>query len=289
VGSRTLIKQSDAKIGRPKGKRLSQKDLDVLHRIARKGFQSYPSLRSSLIKDMNRQHSWWFMKRLVKLGLLVESKGDLGGILGWSLSKAARKNLFLTEEEELRTDCNSPRYRGSFIHDEIVSEIEDMLRMSPLIKKWTPEHVVRKDVMTKLGYAGHDERASKLSKVPDALFEMDIGGSLRAVALELELARKARKRVYDRIEAHVINPEIDSVLFIVSDENHLQFLWDVYQDVLSHSFRVKLQPNQNGIYFSTLENLRTHRLRANFRGLDEIFSFESLRMRHPGVSSDIVG
>jgi hypothetical protein len=263
--------------------------MDVLRRIAQKGFQSYPALRSTLLSKMNRQHSWWFMKRLVKLGYLVESKGDQGGILGWSLSRVARKNLFLTEEESLRTDCSAPRYRGSFVHDEIVREIEDVLRASPLITKWIPEHVLRKEAMSRIRYFNSEEQRSTLAKIPDAVFEIELQKNRRRIALELELARKTKKRVFERIEAHIIHPGMDSVLFVASDEQHLRFLWSVYEAVLSHSFRVKLHRNPNGIYFSTLENLRKHRLQAIFCGRDGSFSFESLRQKTPIISSDTVG
>ena len=75
----------------------------------------------------------------------------------------------------------------------------------------------------------------------------------------------------------MVNEDIDFIFFVASNAHHLRLLWDVYQEVLSHSFRVKLAKSQNGIFFSTLKNLRKHGLQANFRGMDETFSFDPKR------------
>jgi hypothetical protein len=131
--------------------------------------------------------------------------------------------------------------------------------------------------MSKIQFLNEPERSARLSRIPDARFEIEASGNCYHCALEAELSRKTRKRIFDRLEAHVINPDLDFIFFVVSDENHLKVLWDVYQDVLAKSFRVKLRPSQNGIYFVTLKNLRTLRLQVKFLGTQQNFCFASLR------------
>ena len=279
---KSLATNSKRKPGRPRRVRVTSLERNILRLIAREGFQTLDELRIALLATYSRVHSWRVMKHLVRKGLLVESIGDLGGILGWSLSQEARRRLTIKSGEEWQANTEFPQYRASsFSHDLIVREVKAILCKSPIVFNWRPEHAIRKEVFSKIQVYRDDEKRTGLLKIPDASFNFVSSGKTFRGAIEVEIARKTRRRVYDRIEAHVINPDLDFFFFVVSDERHLQFLWSVYQSVLENSYKVKLAVSRNGIFFITLDELRKYQINAKFRGHRETFSFAYFRKDVP--------
>lgn len=271
------MSNSTPKRGRPKKPLvLTQTDRAVLIQIALKGFQSYQELRPKSLKAVNRQHSWKLMKRLVHMGLLVESSGDAGSILGWSLSEKARQTLDQGQDGSPATKQRAPTYRTSYRHDIVLREVEDILRQTPVIIDWVPEHVLRGEIMTELSANFQSSKSEKLALIPDALLTMMVGSRQFKVALELELTRKTKKRIYKKIEAHILNPKFNFVFFIAEDRNLQKHLWNIYQDILSSSILVKFKKNQNGIYFTNLDHLRVLGTKVVFVGAQNSFCLANL-------------
>lgn len=263
-------------IGRPRGSKPTETDLRVIKQIAKEGFQTYSELRTEILRDYNRTHCWDLMKRLVGMGLLTEVRGDGGGIRGWSLSPVGQRKLHGVFEPSWKADRKPPHYRTAFDHDITLREVKQILCESPAVSGWTPEHVLKAEVMSKIKFLGARDRADKLLTIPDAFFRLQSGTQRHRAALEVELTRKSKKRIFKKMESHITSSAFDFVFFVVGGEKLLQLLWEIYNAAVTNSVRVKVRDQQNGIYFATLESLRAQRLEAHFKGLHGAFSFGRL-------------
>ena len=268
--------------GRPKGPVPTQNDILILLAIAKDGFQTYRELRAGPLKQISRAHSWVVMKRLTRLGILRECIGDGGGIRGWTLSPTGQRSLQGQVAAEWMTNVKPPKYRTSFDHDVVLREIKAMLCNSPAVSDWTPEHVLKAETMAKVRNLGGRDKGDRMRAVPDAIFKVKHGTKQYMAALELELTQKSKKRLFERFEAHVTNPQTDFSFFIVKGQPLLDSLWKVYRETMAKSFRVKLKSPQNGIYFCELGDLQAKGLSAKFTGLRDSIRFADLG----GVSSN---
>jgi hypothetical protein len=249
----------------------------VIRQIAREGFQTMSELRKNVLGNFSRKYPWRFMKTLVNEGLLVECSADSGGILGWSVSRETQKRLSLEPSEEWQREIQPMQYKSSFSHDIVVREVKQILCMSPLVSNWIPEQAIRKKLLGKIHPMRESEKRIRLFRLPDAEFNVDISGRRYRAALEVELTRKSKRRIFEKLETQITAPDLDFVFYLASDESHLRLLWSIYQEVLTNSTRVRLKTSQNGILFSTLETLREKKLQTNFIGSKQSFSFESFR------------
>lgn len=263
--------------GSPKGRRCTKTDHEVLLKIARIGFQSYPELRAGPLKDFSREHSWTCMKKLVEMGLLAEAKGDGGEIRGWFLAPKGGK-LFenFATDEGWAVASRSPSYRTSYHHDRVLREIQSLLEVSPAIKKWVPEQKLRRDLMQRFFYLHAQDKSEKVAALPDALLHLRSGGQDSKAALELELRQKSRRRLFRKFEAHIIHSDFDFVFYIVEGESLLRTLWSVYKEVREKSVHVKFAKRQNGIFFAELSEVRKLGLQAKFKGVHDTFSLADL-------------
>lgn len=288
MGNQAVMTCIASKIGRPRGSSLTQTDIQVLRQIAKQGFQTYSELRVTALSGKSRQHSWRLLKRLVALEHLNECRGDGGRISGWVLTLKARKDLSHLFEKGWAVDRRPPSYRTSHDHDVVLREIRGLLEQSPIVSDWVPEHVIKADAMSRIKYLGARDRSAKLLAIPDALFQLKSGAQNTRGALELELTRKSKKRIFQKLEAHILSSEFDFVFTVLDGDSLLKLHWEIYQEVIASSVRLKIKDQQNGIYFSTLQNLREHRLHAIFNGLSGTFSLKSNSCENPSISSDSV-
>jgi hypothetical protein len=276
MGNRKITAEPRAKMGRPKGPTLTAADHAAIQLIATEGFQTYHELSAGPLKDDNRTHRWDRMKRLVRMGLLRECHSDSGGILGWAIQPKGVGKHYAHAPQALQDAGKVPLYRTSFSHDVVLRRIKGYLTQSPAVTRWIPEHLLKAQVMREFQYFNHHDRREKLLLVPDALLHLQSGGTESKAALELELTQKARRRLYQKIEAYVVSEDFDYVFFVAKDENLKRLLLDVYREVVSRSTCVKIAKQQNGIYFSTLPLLQKHGVHAKFSGDHDTLSFADL-------------
>ena len=150
------------------------------------------------------------------------------------------------------------------------------LEISPVIKKWIPEQKLRHDLMARFHYLHAIDKGEKLGGLPDALLHIYSGGQDSKAALELELTQKSRKRLYKKLEAHILSPDYDFVLYIIEGEKLFSVLVDAYKHVKEKSVQVKISRKQNGIYLVFLSELQKNGLNAKFQGTQDSFSFADL-------------
>jgi hypothetical protein len=264
---------TQVKRGRPKGKKLTKTDLLLMRRIGEEGFLSYSELRKNILSHYSRQHSWVIPKRLVQMGYLNQSLSDQGSILGWSLTPQALQLIDPHSMQRESLIVKPPTYRTAYQHDVTLREIKEILIQSPNIHHWIPEYILKAHAKQSLYSLNDQEKRNHLLKVPDGIFQFKSAGEMLKGALELELTRKSKCRIYQRFEAHILNPEIDFIFFVVGDQPLLEILWNVYQAVLDQSPMIQGNSRRNGVYFALLSSIREHQLKAPFIGLDDTYCF----------------
>lgn len=262
--------------GRPKGFTLTDTDYAVLEKIADLGLQNYSQLRQGVLQGRHRVAVWSRMKRLVRAGLVRECRDDNGRILAWTITLNGASQVYVDPDAAQEAARLAPVYRSTFRHDRVLIEVREILSRSPVIIHWEPEAALRAEVMRKFHFLHPRDQNEKTTAIPDALLSLEANGAQAKAALELELTQKSRSRLYKKLEAHITNSEIDYVFYVTQDENLKQHLMNVYADVQSHSMRVKIAIERNGIYFTTLAELLENGLNANFEGTHITLSFAQM-------------
>ena len=267
------MRVSQSKRGRPKGRCYSASYLAVLEKIAQEGFQSYPELRNSVLQNMTRQNSWKVLKKLTHDEFVTPSRGDGGAILGWSLAPKGKNYLLEKGIQSNHLDSRHPTYKTSYVHDITLREVKNILTQSQRVSSWIPEHVIKAEAMRKFQFLNDNEKSSQLLTIPDGLFKFKAGGKVFTGALELEMTRKSKRRIRQKLESHMTHSDFDFAFFVVNGGPLLQVLWSIYNDVLLNSVETKFHNRLNGIYFTLLDNLRKHGPKATFAGKEDSFSF----------------
>ena len=278
MGHRQGVDQPRSKGGRPYGATLSKTDYAIIDQIAREGFQTYSELREGPLKGRDRSYSWQLMKRLVRLGVIQEcnSGGGGRGILGWSIPRKTIPKLKASGNPEWSELHTGPSYRTSFQHDLILRRIKKLLTASQLITDWVPEHVLKSDAVSRFQYIAPRNRYEKLFLVPDAIVHLGPPERRSNAALELELTRKSRRRIYKKLEAYVTSKDFDYAFFILGSEPLLSVFQEIYRDVRDTSITAKLETDPNEIYFTTLANIQSCGLTARFLGAHDTLSLADL-------------
>ena len=259
------------------GHRLTTRDWAILRLIAKVGFQTYAELRLGPVRQASRAHSWVILKKLVEMSYLSEVRGDGDEIRGWSLApNGVREFEKYRDNESWAVGSNAPRYRTSFRHDTILREIQGALSRSSVIRSWVPEQKLRQELLSRFHYLRAQDKSEKLGGLPDAILHLYSAGKESTAALELELTQKSKRRLFRKFESHITNSEYDYVFYVVEGAPLLDRLWAVYEDVRENSPRVKIERNQNGIYFVELSALRKNPLHAKFEGARDSFSLQDL-------------
>lgn len=278
-----MTKRQCVRKGPPAGPRLTKTDLQVLQKIANESFQTYRELREGPLKDHGRSHSWHIMKKLVGMGLLLEQKGDGekkrnggGHTLGWVLSRQGRRKFIVIADKSTILDERPPQYKSSFEHDVKLRGIKQVLCKSPVILEWVNENALKRQTKRGVQYLHLQDQIKHFRLIPDALLTLKINGRVSKAALELELTRKTKRRLYRKFESHIANRDFNHILFIVEGAHLLKAIWNIYQDVLSDSIHVKFLDKKNGVYFILLEDLQTQGIKAKFKGLNNSFCFANL-------------
>jgi hypothetical protein len=158
----------------------------------------------------------------------------------------------------------------------ILREIQRLLEKSSAIQSWVPEQKLKQELLARFHYLHAQGKGEKLGGLPDAILNLRSDGEESRAALELELTQKSKRRLFRKFEGHITNPDYDFVFYIVEGRSLLDRLWEVYENVRENSSRVKSEKTQNGIYFIELSELRKSALKAEFKGIDDSFSFQDL-------------
>ena len=259
-----------------KGFRMTETDLVVIRKISETGVQSSENLKATVLKDYGKVQTWRIPRRLVKQGWLVECRGDQNIFLGWRLNTRDYKVRTWLSQMLGTPIKRAPVYKTSFDHDQTLDRVITRLREAKVVEGYTPEHVLRSETSQRFWYMSDLEKRERVIAVPDAILDLNIKGKKIKVALELEVSRKSKKRIFQKLEHYLIHPDVAFTFYVIKGKRLLEDFQSAYRLVLETSLRVKISATKNGIYFSELQNILDQGPGAEFQGLDNSISMNSL-------------
>jgi hypothetical protein len=258
-----------------KGFRMTKTDETIIRRISENGFQSFLELRKDILKDYGRTSSWDLLKRLVRNRYLNECRGDGDRLLGWRINSRSQKVLSMLPIVDTPRP-RAPVYRSSYDHDIALRSIRRSLLDCKAVQSWKAEHELKPEVCRRYALLSPELRGKKMGMIPDAVIRLALKDGVHNVALELELTQKSKKRLYEKIERYVVDPDFRMTLYIAKREHLFNLLQSIYREVLSTSTKAKVCRSRNGIYFATLEDLEANGKNTVFHGLRDKFTLSDL-------------
>ncbi len=261
--------------------RLTDADKGIIKRIGFYGFQTYPELRSTVLQKKSRAHTWVILKRLVRFGLLLEHRGDNYGILGWTLTPKAKQFQFLEGYNLVGPIKAKPLYRTSFRHDLILREVQNIVCRSSIVSDWRTERYIRAEKFRENPYLAKSQDGEMFC-IPDAMFTVETDQNEWTFALELELTLKSQARLRKKFEKQLTSPDYHVALYVVANDELVEKLEEALDETEEKSIKVRVTRKKTQIFFSTLENLRQHKLDTVFNRGETKFSFNKLEKRDNG-------
>ena len=201
----------------------TKRDLLLLETLESYGVLSTQQIRELIFKGINTRTVLRRLRLLKQRGFIYSTEGLPNGALAWVLSKRSSRRLKHDIDIKIIN-------KNSLQHDVAVSSIRIQLERLKIAESWTPEHVLKKEVMKSL----YEERSSYRDDppiIPDSLFITKYEEEMRAVALELELSLKSKERYKKIFYQYKQKEEIWFVWYVVltrSMGESLSKLWDKY-------------------------------------------------------------
>ncbi|MGE4232078.1 MAG: hypothetical protein AB7F43_02005 [Bacteriovoracia bacterium] len=260
--------------GQKRGFRLCNTDRLALSQIAKFGFQTFDELREESLAQVSREHAWHVLKRLTDKKILTVHHGLGKTINGWSISAEGRNSLAKLGLE--LSVQKAPTYSTTLEHDKLLRDVQKLLLKSPIVANWTTEQELKAKAMQRLGFRKMRNSEKVRLSIPDATFDVNLQRDWVRCALEIELTKKSKSKIYQRLEHHLTSEDFSFVFFVLGNLS----VWKIHEEVLAEvqetSNKLKLHGNPNRIYFVEIKNLLEKKLSAVFKSEDHEFCFNDL-------------
>ncbi len=268
-------------VRRETGWRPTARDQAILRQMGEHGFSSAKWIRECFSKEKSNCNHYRRLSILRKKGLIENLVGDAGTKLGYRLTKkglALLRSLNPQGQGDHSPDQGveieyRAAYRTTYNHDDDLVGLGTVFRMFPGVVEYWPEHLVRQRLSLKHGYK---ERKRDGFKVPDALFAVQTKQRLLRIALELEVALKARAYYRRILRQLATSSDFDMVFVIVKDSKMLDRLEKELTWVRANDPGVKFAKRDNGFYFALLADVLNEKGNAKFRGEGTAFTLAEL-------------
>ena len=252
---------------------LSSLDKQILTEVLENGFQSFSELRDGPLKTYDRSHSYAVLRKLVKKGYLEASEIREGVIGGWTLSSPYKAKV-LSQNPKLTAVPRTPSYKGIFDHDLRLRRLRKLFLREFPVQEWVNEADIRARMSAFVSNESRRERMNLQASIPDGLIRFSHGGRGYWGAIELELTRRTRNRLTQKMEQRLLAKDYSFVFYIVKDEHLEKVLVDAFRIALTHSIEVSIAHRLNGIYFATVAEIEQSGASTTFRSLRNSFQFE---------------
>lgn len=214
------------------------------------------------------------IRHLRNVGLIESLIGDGGVKLAYRLT---RKGIVYAKKSLFANDIilqSRPAFRTQFDHDRIVNEVREILSPSPIVRDFVSEVELR----SKIGGEWRVVRNTSEHdwKVPDALFSLRTTKGIMTVALEVELTQKAKARYTKIIQALLTSRKFHLVFFLCKNENLITLIRNEVAYVRRSNSIVRSSNRSNGIYFCSLDEVRSLGLDAPWDGENSRFSLNEI-------------
>ncbi len=171
-----------------------QKNIEIVEALIKWRSMTLDSLKT--VSNIN-DSSGAFRKRILRM--------ENGGLLKAKVQRGCNKIIYPSRELLHRFGIESFS-EETVRHDSIVSMLGISLKNFSMVKSIKLPH----EFQTKASWKHHPI-------VPDAIIEIEKGNSLIRAALEVELWRKDRKRVFEKILDYAKAYEYDNVFYFFAD------------------------------------------------------------------------
>ena len=226
LSSSRLKKQSLKKKEAPQP---TERDLILLEYLNDYGVLSSQQIRKLVFNGTNIRTVLRRLRLLKQRGWIFSSEGLPNGGLTWLLSKKSALLFKHSVETKLIN-------KNTLQRDVIVSGIRIQLESLEIAKSWTPEHILKKQVLKSLY---EEERSfSQIEEplfIPDGLFVTKQEEEVKAVALELELSLKSKARYKKIFSQYKKKRKLWFVWYVVLNRSvgeTLSNFWDQYAFVV---------------------------------------------------------
>jgi hypothetical protein len=252
---------------------LTERDFAILKHIGEYGFSSARWIKEQFWSGKANCIYYRRLSILRRMGLLEHMIGDGGNKLAYRLSK--RGILFLRSRGVVGAEDSEYRaaYRTTYNHDDYLVGIGMVLRSFPGVVEYWPERQVRQQLTMRHGYK---ERKRDGYKVPDALFTVQTKQRRLRVALELEIAPKAKAYYRKILNRLITSADFDMVLVVAPDAMTLERLMTTLSWVRANDATVKYVKRDNGFYFALLSDVLNEKGNAKFSGEGTAFTLAQL-------------
>ena len=199
------------------------RDLFLLEKLESYGVLSTQQIRELVFNGINTRTVLRRLRLLKQRGFIFSSEGLPKGGLAWILSKKSA-NFFKQDLSHKIINKNTLQ------HDVAVSSIRIHLERLKIVKSWTAEHILKKEII-RSPYRERKESSyfdEGCSLVPDSLFITKHEGEMKAVALELELSLKSRARYKKIFFQYEKKREIWFVWYVVLTRSMGKLLSDIW-------------------------------------------------------------
>lgn len=231
----------------------------ILSLLGEYGCISAGRLKSHFWKTNAKSHTHYRRIGVLKKHRFIENvRGDGGITIGYRLTKKGKRYLLIGASIDPQSVLRKS-YRTDFEHDQLLIDLRNVFRESPLVDNFKTEAEVRTEILSAKTNLIHWESTPT---IPDATFVFKAPGYQMCVAVELELTAKVKRRYARIFRNHLLSKNWQMVVYIVKDTNFQAKLMKILSDVKERDVQVRLASEINGIYFCSLSEFLEKQLDA---------------------------
>ena len=251
---------------------LRARDRKVLKQIGENGFSSARWIKEHFSTGKANCNHYRRLSVLRKRRLIEYMMGDCGKKLGYRLTKKGLQYLRTGRDSGDAIEYRAA-YRTTYRHDDYLVGLGSVFRSLPGMLEYWPEHLVRKKLAQRYGFK---ERKGEGYKVPDAIFTVQTKQRQLCIALELEIAPKARV-YYRRILLRLVKSrDFEMVFAVVPDVATMEVLKRELMWVRTKDPAFTIDNRDNGFYFALLSDVLTNKGESKFQGEGTAFTLRQL-------------
>lgn len=249
-------------------------DMEIVRYLALNRFGKQADLFASINRITPSYNLPRTIRRLKNYGLIEPLLGDANVHLGYRLTK---KGLLFADKRLLIPEAAlkaRPAFRSQYDHDRVVNEARHILCGSQAVSDFVTEAELRAELGRR--WNNVPSGSNRDWKVPDAIFKLTTKRGTLRIGLEVELSQKAKARYEKILKTVLISRQFEIVFFLCKNEKLLQLIRREVAEVRAKNATVKLSQRSNGIYFTTLDSLRTLKNDAPWSGEESRFTIREI-------------
>ena len=255
--------------------RITPRDIAILHFIGQNGFATGGKICKKFFGNANNNLYLRRLRKLKKMGLIDQLKGDQGVYLGYIATRLGRARL-ADEGIVVNPGRMAGRFRSTYDHDLMLQDIREILEKSPLVSDYHSEAELRSEAARKKGGPLSED---DLTKVPDGCFTLKCPSRVLKVALELELATKTEQR-YRKMLRALCTLDNHNCAFVLSGRAATKARLEcLLKDVRARDPYVLGFESYRGIYFGLASEFLAKGHDAKFYGEGKTFTLAELAQR----------